>query len=177
MSWMNQLGGLLQQFAGASAANPPANVEGHFDNAAQALPQSELTQGLAAAFRSDQTPPFAQMVSQLFGGSNGTQQASALNTLLAAAGPAVLSQLASSGGGLANIASILTGGAQTITPAQAAQVTPEEVQDLAAKVEKKDPSIVDRMSSIYAEHPTLFKTLGEAAMTIALAKIAERQRG
>ena len=40
--------------------------------------------GLAAAFRSDQTPPFGQMVSRLFSQSGGQQQAGLLNTLLAA---------------------------------------------------------------------------------------------
>jgi hypothetical protein len=117
------------------------------------------------------------MISQLFGGSNGQQQAGALTALLTAAGPTLLSQLTSSGGGLGNLASIFSGGSSTVTPAQASQVTPEEVQDLAAKVEQKNPSVVDQMSSVYAAHPGLFKTLGGAALTIALAKIAERQRG
>ena len=181
MSWMSAIGGLLQQYGGANPANPPANVEDHFDRAAQSLPQSELIQGITAAFQSGQTPPFSQMISQLFGGSNGQQQAGALTALLTAAGPGILSQLTSAGGGLGNLASIFSSGAgtgtPTVTPEQASQVTPEEVQDLAAKVEKKDPSVVEQMSSVYAAHPGLFKTLGGAALTIALAKIAERQRG
>src|SRR5258708_22558078 len=81
MSWMNEIGGLLQQFGGANPANPPANVEDHFDRAAQAEPQSELIQGITAAFQSGQTPPFAQMVSQLFRGANGQQQAGSLAAL------------------------------------------------------------------------------------------------
>jgi hypothetical protein len=178
---MNAIGGLLQQYGGANAANPPADVENHFDQAAKSLPQSELIQGITAAFQSGQTPPFAQMISQLFGGSNGQQQAGALTALLASAGPALLSQLTAGGGGLGNLASIFSGAAgsatPTVTPAQASQVTPEEIQDLAAKVEKKDPSVVERMSSVYAAHPGLFKTLGGAALTIALAKIAQRQQG
>lgn len=32
------------------------------------------------------------------------------------------------------------------------------------------------ISNVYAKNPTLFKTLGAAALTIALAKIADRQQ-
>jgi hypothetical protein len=50
------------------------------------------------------------------------------------------------------------------------------VQQLAAHAEKANPSIVDSLSSFYAQHGTLMKTLGGAALTVALAKVAERQR-
>jgi hypothetical protein len=41
---------------------------------------------------------------------------------------------------------------------------------------KSDPSIVDKASAFYAQHSTLVKTLGGAALTIALEKVAERQK-
>jgi hypothetical protein len=43
-------------------------------------------------------------------------------------------------------------------------------------MEKSDPSIVDKASAFYAQHSALVKTLGGAALTIALAKVAERQK-
>jgi hypothetical protein len=46
---------------------------------------------------------------------------------------------------------------------------------MAAEAEAKDPSIVDRISKFYAEQPALIKTLGGLALTIAMAKIAQRQ--
>jgi hypothetical protein len=49
--------------------------------------------------------------------------------------------------------------------------------EIVAHAEKSNPSIVDQISGFYAEHPTLIKTLGGAALTVALAKIAERQYG
>jgi hypothetical protein len=70
---------------------------------------------------------------------------------------------------------LLQGGASKITPEQAAQVSPEAVQQLAAHAEKADPSIIDKASQFYAEHPTLIKTLGGAVLSVALAKVAERQ--
>ena len=66
-------------------------------------------------------------------------------------------------------------GAQ-ITPEQAQKLSPEIVQQLATHAEKSNPSIVDSLSSFYAQHAGLVKTLGGAALTVALAKVAERQR-
>jgi hypothetical protein len=173
MGLLDQLNSVLQQYsggAGAAAAQAPENVHEHFDQVAQAAPQGVMAEGLAAAFRSDQTPAFGQMVSSLFSQSSGEQKAGLLNQLMASAGPGVLAQLA--GGGA--LAGLLKGGASQITPEQAQQVSPEAVQQLAAHAEKSNPSVIDMASSFYAQHTTLVKTLGGAAMTIALAKVAER---
>jgi hypothetical protein len=169
MGLLDQLSGVLSQYT-SGAAQPPADVHAHFDQVAQAAPQGVVAEGLAAAFRSNQTPAFGQMVSSLFSQSSGDQKAGMLNQLLASAGPGVLSQLA--GGGA--LAGLLAGGAKQLTPEQAAQVSPEAVQQLAAHAEKADPSIIDKASSFYAQHPTLVKTLGGAVLSVALAKVAER---
>ena len=176
MNWLNQIGGLLQQYSGAAAAQAPANVDNDFEKVAQAAPQSTIADALAAAFRSDQTPAFGQMAAQMFGNSNGQQKAGILNTLIATLGPAVLAQLMS-GRGSSVLGGLLGSGNREITPEQAEQISPDEVQHIAAEAEKKDPSIIDRFSNFYAEHPTLIKTLGGAALTIALAKIAEEHSG
>ncbi|MCU1294899.1 MAG: hypothetical protein JWP08_3749, partial [Bryobacterales bacterium] len=55
----------------------------------------------------------------------------------------------------------------------ASQVDPAEVQRLAEHAEKQDPSIVDQLSQVYAQHPTLVKSLGAAALGIAMKRIAE----
>jgi len=181
MDWMNQLGAVLQQYNGAGAA--PATVQDDFDQVTQGAPQSALSDGIAAAFRSDQTPDFGQMAGQLFANSSGQQRAGILNTLIKAAGPMILSQIlsrranSSGGGGLSSLIDLLGGGQQTqVTPEQAEQIPVEAVQEMADQAEKKDPSIIDQVSGFYAEHPTLVKTLGAAALTIALAKIAQRQQ-
>ena len=123
-------------------------------------------------FRSNQTPAFGQMVGQLFSNSNGSQRANLLNALLtspAAAG--IISQLTQATG-----IKLPSGadGAQ-ITPEAAAQIPPEAVEQAAAHAEQHDPSIIDRVSEIYAEHPTLVKTLGAAAMGLALSHLASRR--
>lgn len=173
MDWMNQLGGLLQQYSGAQASQAPDTVHDDFDELAQNAPSSALSDGLAAAFRSDQTPAFGQMVAQLFAGAGGQQRAGILNTLIGAVGPTLMAQLLSQGGG--GLADLLRGGQTEVTPEQAAQVSPETVAKVAEHAEQNDPSIIDRVSDFYSEHPTLVKSLGAAALTIALAKIAQRR--
>lgn len=180
------LGNLLQQYLGGTAA--PANqAEGHFDQAAQHAPTDILSAGLSAMFRSDRTPPFGQMAGQLFGQSNPNQQAGMLNSMLATMGPAVLASLlgkgtggGSSGGAFGGLLGQLTGGdtaAPQLTPAQASQLSPAQVQVIAEHAEKADPGIIDQLSAFYAEHPTLVKTVGAAALSIALAKMAEAAKG
>lgn len=193
MDWMNQLSGLMGQYAGANAQQHPQTVDDDFDQFTQQAPQSALSQGLAGAFRSSQTPPFGNMVSNLFANSSGQQRASILNTLLAAAGPMVLQQVMSRMGGgggggtgagnpLGGLAGLLGGlgggGGQQphITPQQAEQISPQVVEEIAAQAETQDPSVIDRVSDFYAEHPTLVKGLGAAALAVALAKIAQSQQ-
>jgi hypothetical protein len=171
MNWMNELGGILNQYSGAGAAPAPENVNDHFEQTAQVAPTEMLADGLASAFRSDQTPAFGQMMAGLFGQSNGQQRAGILNTLISALGPSVAARLFA-GRGLSGLAGLLGGGQTQVTPEQAEQVSPEAVREIAAQAEKHDPSIIDMASNFYAEHPTLVKTLGSAALAITLAKIA-----
>lgn len=177
MDWMSQVGNILQQYTGAQdATRAPSTVDDDFDQFSQAAPQSAIADGLAAAFRSDQTPAFGQMVGQLFRQSNGQQRASILNTLIATLGPTIISQVLSRGGA-SGLAGLLGGGQNEVTPEQAAQVPPDVVEKIADQAEQKDPSVIDHLSNFYAEHPTLVKSLGAAALTVALAKIAQRQQG
>jgi len=169
------LGSLLTQFVGSGSA---ATAPDHFQQVAQNAPADLLTQGLAAMFHSDQTPAFGQMAGQLFGQANPNQQAGMLNQLLASMGPSVLASLVGGAGGGA-LASVLGpalagGGAPApLTPDQASKLTPDQVQQIAAHAEQHSPGIIDTMSGFYAQHPGLVKTLGGAALSIALAKMAE----
>jgi hypothetical protein len=131
-----------------------------------ASPQS-LAGGLAQAFRSDQTPPFPQMLSTLFSNSDGQQRAGLLNQLLASAGPGVLASA------LPSLAGILKGGSQ-ITPEQAQQIPVESVQHLADHAEKSNPSIIDQVSGFYSEHPKVVQALGAGALAMIMSHISRR---
>lgn len=172
-------GGLLQQYLGGDAQQQNKDrAAGDFQQVAQHAPAEMVEQGISEAFRSDQTPPFAQMVGQLFGKGDSTQQAGMLNQLLSGVNPGLLGALG--GGGLGG----LLGGLQnrqndeaiSVTPEQAQQMTPEQVQQIAQQAEQQNPGIIDKMSSFYAAHPGLVNTIGSAALTIALAKIAQRMK-
>ena len=172
------LGGLLQKYLGGNAPSA-TDAQAHFDEVAQNASPSILSQGLSAMFHSDQTPPFSQSASQMFGQANPNQKAGMLNQLIAGMDPAVLASLLSGAGGAA-IASVLGKSASTaeapITPEQAAQLTPEQVQQMADHAQQNSPSIVDHMSDFYAQHSGLIKTLGGAALAIALANIANNNK-
>jgi hypothetical protein len=169
------LGNLLQQYLGGQQGAGAAQPEDDFDRVAQAAPRDAVAHGVTQALRSDQTPPFPQMVSQMFGQSDPNQRAGMLNQLLGSLGPGLLSSVA--GGALGNLFG--GGGNQAqpqVTPEQAARMTPEQVQQIAEKAEQQNPSIVDRMGDFYAENPTLVKAIGGAALAIALGHIAQGMR-
>lgn len=167
MSLTNLLG-VLQQYAGASVSNPPANAQQDFQNVAQQAPQEHLAAGLAEAFRSNQTPAFSEMLSNLFSQSNAQQRAGILNQLLGAAGPSV-----ASGGLAASLSNLLKGGTE-VTPQQAEQVQPEAVQQLAAHAEKSNPSIIDQASNFYAQHPMLVQGLGAGALALIMSHMSKK---
>ena len=150
---------LLQQALGN-------NAEKHFDAVAQQAPPDQLGAGLAEAMRSKETPPFGNMVSQMFGQSSPTQQAGVLNQILAALGPAAATALASGA-----LGRVLAPGQSQLTPEQAAQVSPDQVSEIATQAEQAQPGVVDQVSQFYAQHSGLIKVLGGAALAIAMAKM------
>src|SRR5207302_8469434 len=82
---------ILNQYASQAQGEPAPAVAQHFDQVAQQAPTAVVSQGLAEAFRADQTPPFGEMVAHLFGKSDPQQRAGLLNELFGALGPALLS--------------------------------------------------------------------------------------
>jgi hypothetical protein len=171
MSFLSGIGDLLKQYTGN---NPNvANVEQHFDQVSQSVPSSSIADGVAAALHSGQAGSFADAASKLFANGNGAQQASMLSGLLASAGPSVLSQFANSNPN-SPLAALARAGQSALTSQQAASVPASDVAAVAQQAHSQDPSIIDRMSQIYAQHPTLIKTLGAAAMTVAVKKIADQ---
>jgi hypothetical protein len=161
MSWMD----LISNLGGAAAA--PENANQQYDQVAQHAPPEVVAGGLAQAFRSDQTPAFPEMVSNLFTHSDPNQKAGLLQRLLGGVGPAAVA-------GLPGLAGLLGGGGQ-ITPQVADQVSPEQVQQLASHAEKQNPSVVDQVSSFYSQHPQVVKALGGLALAVALQHMLQRR--
>jgi hypothetical protein len=162
---------ILNRYLGAGTGSASGQLSDDFSHVAQNVPTDVLSKGLSAAFGSDSTPAAGQMVSQMFGASSPEQRAAMLNQLIAALGPAAGSILGGALGGTAT-----AGVAPTVTPQQASQVDPQQVQDAVTQAQRHDPGIMDTLSGFYAQHPGLVKTLGGAALAIALGKISEHMK-
>jgi hypothetical protein len=156
----------------------PTDTQQDFDEVASTVPAETLGSGIADAFRSDRTPDFGQMVASLFGGSDSQQRAGLLGQLARAVGPGLLASLA--GGALGRLGPASAGGSQAgantphFSASDAAQITTEQVREIATAAEKNDPSVLDRVGEYYAQHPQVVKALGGAALAIALAQVAKR---
>lgn len=167
------IGNLLQQYLGGTPNANAARALDDFDQVASNAPRAAVAQGVTEALRSEQTPPFPQMVGQMFGNSDANQRAGMLNQLLGGLGPGLLSSVA--GGVLGNLFRGNDAPA-AITPEQAAKMTPEQVEQIAADAEKENPGIVERMGDFYADNPTLVKAIGGAALAIVLGRVAQGMR-
>jgi len=138
----------------------------HIDAVAREAPKDELGRGVAEAFRSDETPPFADMVGALFEKASPEQRTAMLNAIVEKLGPGALGGVA--GGALA-------GHEGASTPAipldKANQISPNDVRDVVNTAQAGEPGLMDRMGQFYAEHPELVKTLGAGALMVVLAKM------
>jgi len=164
---------ILRQYA-----ERPTDTETDFDEVARQVSPDVLGSGIAQAFRSDKTPSFGDMIGSLLGGSNVQQRTGLLNQLIQAVGPAVLSGAA--GGALGRLLQGLqtqgSASQPTLTPAETEQLTPDQLKEIAVAAEKKDPTVLDRVGSFYAQYPDLVKMLGGAALAIALGQMAQRMK-
>jgi hypothetical protein len=170
MSWLDEISHLAQRYSGqggGTAAAPDAPHQDYQEVARHAPPEA-VAGGLAEAFRADRTPAFPEMVSNLFSRSDPNQRAGLLNRLLAAIGPGALAGLPGGLGGL-------LGGRGEVGPQEANNVSPKDVQAIAAHAEKQDPSVADQVSSFYAHHPQVVQALGGLALTIALQHMMRRR--
>ena len=169
MDWTSEIKEILQRYSGQTGgtASAPADPHQDFQLMAEAAPAKVLASGISQAFRSDQTPPFPEMLSNLFSNSDPNQRAGLLNRLLSSLGPGGITALSDLGG-----LSVPPSG--KITPEQANQISPGQVQQVAAHAERQNPSTVDEVSSFYAEHPQVMKAAGGLALSIALRHILQR---
>ena len=151
MGLLDEVTGILKQYQSSGTTLSPQDVATHFEQVANTVPSSTLADGIAHAIRSNQTPAFGQIVSDLFSQANGSQRAGILNHLLA-----------------------VTGGGTT-TPEQAQQMLPQVVQQLADKAHQTDPSVVDTLSGFYAQHPTLTKGLGASVLALVMSRVSQAQ--
>ena len=119
-----------------------------YESAARSAPAEVVSHGLHEAFRSDETPAFEKMIGQLFGRSDPNQRAGFLNQILG----------------------------RNVSPQEANQVPVQDVESATAQAAAANPGIMERASRFYAQHPALVQTLGQAAITIAMNAMMNRNR-
>lgn len=163
MSLFDQLGGVLQQYAGGNRPAEEQDALHHFDTVATQAPQSTIANAISAVFRSPQTGTFGQNISQIFAQSDPEQRAGILGQLLSSVGP----------GALAGLDGMFGSAPAPVTPEQAQQVSPAAVEHMANQAQERDPSVIDRAAGFYAQHPTLVKALGAGAAVLAMKHIAD----
>ena len=174
MNWFNQVTDILDKYGAGKPEAVPHSVNDDFDRFSQHAPAADVSDGLSEAFRSPQTPAFPNMLGQLFGRSPATQKSNVVNTLIATLGPMLVSQLLAKHGA-DHAAQELKTGKTTVSPEVAERIPTTSIEAVAAEAERKDPSIIDRVSKYYADQPALIKTLGGLALAVAMAKVAQRQ--
>jgi hypothetical protein len=169
MSWLNVVSDIVNKYTGQNpegASEDTAHED--FKNVAQSAPQGVVADGIAQMFRSDETPAFGEMISNLFSQSNQSQKTGLLSQLLSAVGPEKLAAIP----GLGPIGAV-SGGGDT-AERLAKRLSPEQVQQIATHVQNQDSSIIDKVSGFYAQHPGLMKAVGGMALGIAMKHMTKR---
>jgi len=161
---------ILNRYAAGPPGEYPPDAGDHFDQVVQTAPPEVVSEGLADAFRAEQTPPFPDMVAQLFEHSDASQRAGLLNQILGAVGPTALSA-----GGLGELLRHFRDGSR-VSDHEADALEPRQVKDIARRAEEHNPGVIERVSEFYARHPALVRNLGAAALSIAMRQMGQRAR-
>jgi|SRR5215467_3460621 len=161
MGWLETVSDIVDRYKTGRSDDTATHEE--FQQVAQSAPRDAVTNGIAGMFKSDETPPFASMISNLFAESNPDQKTGLLNHLLSAVPPSTIAAIP----GLAGLGNLLGSNRDAVDTA-AKQLSPDQVQQLAAHAEAKDPGIIEKVSGFYAQHPGVMKALGGMALAVAM---------
>jgi hypothetical protein len=159
---------ILGRYADARRPHPPSEIEHDFEEIASEAGPESLEDGIAEAFLSGETPPFEEMVGQLFEHSDPRTRAGLLDNVLAGLAPSAMAS-----GDLAEVMRRYDAGAR-VNPASAAMIDPREIEDVVRQARRQNPGIVERVSRFYSRHPELVRNLGQVAMAIAMGRMARR---
>jgi hypothetical protein len=170
MGWLEAVTDIVDRYQSKTGEHPD-DTETHeeFQQVVQSAPRDAVASGITGMFKSKETPPFAEMVSNLFGQSNPDQKAGLLSHLLSAVPSAAAGGLP----GLGSLGGLLGADRQTAEKA-AGELSPDQVQQIAAKAEARDPGIIERVSGFYAQHPGLMKAVGGMALAVAMKHMRNR---
>jgi hypothetical protein len=161
---------ILAQYADQTASGAPSQPQQSaqdFSQVASQAPPELLGGGIAKALQGG-SAGFESSIAKLFENSDPQQRTGLLQRLIQAAGPTVLSSFA--GGALNHLAQP----GATAQQSDANAITPSQAGELAGAARQSDPGIVSELGSFYSQHPTLVKSLGAAALAIAMSHMANQ---
>jgi hypothetical protein len=160
---------ILAQYAGQAASSaqsqPQQSAHDDFTQVASQASPELLGGGIAQALQGG-SAGFESSIAKLFENSDPQQRTGLLQRLIQAAGPTVLSSFA--GGALSHLAQP----GATARQSDANAITPSQAGELAGAARQSNPGIVSELGSFYSQHPTLVKTLGAAALAMAMSHMA-----
>src|SRR5262252_6463093 len=138
MGWLQTVTDIVERYqSGSSGQTTDTATHEDFQQVVQSAPQEAVTNGIAGMFRSNDTPPFAEMISNLFSESNQSQRAGLLNHLLSAIPPSTLACLP----GLSSLGESPAGNRDAVERA-AGELSPDEIHQIATHAEARDPGVV-----------------------------------
>ena len=169
MNWLEAVTDIVDRYQSGSGRSDDCATYDDFQQVVESAPRDAVTNGIAGMFRSDDTPPFAEMISNLFSQSNQSQRIGLLNHLLSVVPPATIAALP----GLGSLGGLLGGNRDAVDRA-ANQLSPDQVRQIATHAEAQDPGIIEKVSSFYAQHPGLMKAVGGMALAVAMNHMTKR---
>ena len=170
MKWLEAVTDIVDRYQSGNYGRPnDSTTHEDYQQVVQSAPQDVVANGIAGMFRSNDTPPFPEMISNLFAQSNQNQRAGLLNHLLSAVPPAAIAALP----GLSSLGGLL-GGNRDAVDNVANQLSPDQVRQITTHAEAQDPGIVEKVSGFYAQHPGLMKAVGGMALAVAMKHMTKR---
>jgi len=170
MKWLEAVTDIIDRYQSGNYGRPnDSTTHEDYQQVVQSAPQDVVANGIAGMFRSNDTPPFPEMISNLFAQSNQSQRAGLLNQLLSVVPPAAITALP----GLGSLGELL-GANRDAVGNVANQLSPDQVHQITTHAEAQDPGIVEKVSAFYAQHPGLMKAVGGMALAVAMKHMTKR---
>jgi len=161
---MDQIGGILQQYAGGGRASSREEARAHYDQISTSVPRDLLGSVIGPAMSSLPDNEIQERIYNSATEMTPQQRGGFLQNLLGG--------LSAGGTNIGDLLGRL--GINKQVAEQPEVASPEDVAKLATHAQQTNPSLFERAMSFYAEHPGLVKVLGSVAIAAIARKLSER---
>lgn len=166
MDFMQQLGGLLNQYAGGGATDRQ-QARNDFDQVAGAVPKDLLGSMIGPALGSLGGDQVQERVRNAASEMTPQERGGLLGTLLGG--------LKASG---IDLGSFLGGiGVNAGVADRPEEATPDDIAKVATRTKEVDPTLFERGMSFLAENPALIKVLGTTVITLVMKNLLSKAGG